>query len=361
LENIEKSDSEISIKIIFDILLKSKKSIALATFTMALVGVFYSLLQPVQFTTSAKVLPEITQSSSSKLFSGFSSIAGLAGMDIDNLGNTDAIRPTLYPDIVQSTPFAIEILNRPIITSDGEKFETLGHYLAKGSKKTKLSSAISSFFDVFKSKENKKASYTKLNNVKEDQYQKFTKIQESIIRSFKGRVTSSIDKKTGVIALSVKMPDAKVAASVCNEALKSLRVYVVDYRLGKLSTYEKFLEQRTVEAKARYERARYNLSNFRDRNKNMILLVPKTQEDELKYEYDLAFGLYLEVSKKLEQTKIQAQNETPVLKILEPPTEPLRKSEPKRTIMVLTYTFIGLIFSVIYNIFKKIDWSTINF
>ncbi len=361
MENVEENSNQISIKEIFNALFSSKRYIIVGTFLASILGILYSLLLPVQFSTSTKVLPEIVQSGGSKLFGGFSSIAGLAGLDIDNLGNTDAIRPALYPDIVQSTPFAVQILNQPVETADNEKYPTLGHYLIKGGKKTALASALGSFLDLFQSKEKKKDNYQPVTLKNDIELAKFSKIQEDIIKNFKGRVQSSIDKKSGVISLTVKMPDPKVAGIVARESLKYLREYVVDYRLGKLKQYEQFLEERTVEAKKRYERAQYNLSNFRDRNKNMILLVPKAQEDELKYEYDLAFGLYLEVSKKLEQTKIQAQNETPVLKILEPATEPLRKSEPKRTYIVIAFAAFGLILSTFYVLYKKLDWSSLEF
>lgn len=360
-ENITTKSSEISIKQLFNILFSSKKRIAIITFLVSCLGVIYALMQPVQFSSGAKVLPEIVQSSGSKLFGGFSSIAGLAGLDIDNLGNSDAVRPNLYPDIVQSTPFVIHILNLPVVTIDGEKYESLGHFLNYGNKKTVVGKAISGFFDMFSSEKKKTEGYVKINEIDEDKTYSFTKKQELTIKNFQGRVVSSIDKKTGVISISVKMPDPNIAGYVANQSLEYLKQYVVDYRLEKLKTYEKFLNEKTIEAKRRYETARYNLSNFRDRNKNLFLLVPKTQEDELKYEYDLAFGLYLEVSKKLEQTKIQAQNETPVLKMLEPAKIPLVKSEPKRTIIVLTFAIIGFIGACLYSLFRGVDWSSIEF
>lgn len=361
MQEQENKNSEISIKQLFSILANSKKRIALITVLLAGIGVFYSLMLPVQFSSGAKVLPEIVQSSGSKLFGGFSSIAGLAGLDIDNLGNTDAVRPNLYPDIVQSTPFVVHILNQPVTTKDGEKYPSLGHYLNNGGKKTAVGKMVSGFFDLFSSKKEKKDNYQIFQEIADNQTYQFTKLQELTIKNFQGRVVSSIDKKTGIISISVKMPDPAVAGFVANQSLEYLKKYVVDYRLEKLKTYEKFLSEKTFEAKKRYENARYNLSNFRDRNKNMFLLVPKTQEDELKNEYDLAFGIYLEVSKKLEQTKIQAQNETPVLKMLEPAKIPLMKSEPKRTILVLTFTIIGFIFACLYSLYKGIDWSAIEF
>jgi Chain length determinant protein len=360
-EELENKSSEISIKQLFNILLNSKKRIAIITFLLAGIGVLYALILPVQFSSGAKVLPEIVQSGGSKLFGGFSSIAGLAGLDIDNLGNSDAVRPNLYPDIVQSTPFVIHILNLPVVTKEGEKFESLGHFLNNGGKSTRFGKMVNSFFDLFSSKAEKKSNYSLFKEIQPNQTYQFTKQQELTIKNFQGRVLSSIDKKTGVISINVKMPDPAIAGFVANQSLEYLKKYVVDYRLEKLKIYEKFLSEKTFEAKRRYETSRYNLSNFRDRNKNLFLLVPKTQEDELKYEYDLAFGLYLEVSKKLEQTKIQSQNETPVLKILEPAKIPLTKSEPKRTVLVLTFAIIGFILACLYSLFKGIDWESIDF
>jgi LPS O-antigen subunit length determinant protein (WzzB/FepE family) len=360
-EETENKQSEISIKHIFNVLMSSKKRIALITILLAGIGVVYSLTLPVQFSSGAKVLPEIVQSGGSKLFGGFSSIAGLAGLDIDNLGNSDAVRPNLYPDIVQSTPFVIHILNLPVTTKDGEKYESLGHFLTNGSKKTVVGKAISGFFEMFSSKEKKGESYVKFSDNGPNQTYRFTKLQEGTIKNFQGRVLSSIDKKTGIITINVKMPDPEVAGFVANQSLEYLKQYVVDYRLEKLKTYEKFLADKTAEAKRRYEGARFNLSNFRDRNKNLFLLVPKNNEDELKYEYDLAFGLYLEVSKKLEQTKIQAQNETPVLKMLEPAKVPLLKSEPKRSYIVLTFTIIGFVMACLYSLYRGINWNLIEF
>jgi capsule polysaccharide export protein KpsE/RkpR len=360
-EETRTEQSELTIKKFYNVLTTSKKTIALITILLAGLGIIYSLTLPVQFSSGAKVLPEIVQSGGAKLFGGFSSIAGMAGLDIDNLGNSDAIRPNLYPDIVQSTPFVITILNLPVETKGGKKFESLGHFLANGGEKTPVSKAIGDFFGIFSKKSVSNEQYVKFKELGPNQTYSFTKQQENTIKNFRGRVLSSIDKKTGIISINVKMPDPKIAGFVASQSLEYLKQYVIDYRLEKLKTYEKFLTDKAAEAKRRYETARFNISNYRDRNKNLFLLVPKTQEEELKNEYDLAFGLFLEVSKKLEQTKIQAQNETPVLKMLEPATEPLLKSEPKRSVIVISFTLIGFVLGCLYSLFRGIDWKSIEF
>jgi uncharacterized protein involved in exopolysaccharide biosynthesis len=359
-EEINKAN-EISIKQLFNIILNSKRRIAIITVLVAALGVVYALILPVQFVSSAKVLPEIAQSGGAKLFGGISSLAGLAGLDIDNLGNTDAVRPNLYPDIVNSTPFAIHILNKPVVTQDGEQFQSLGHFLNKQGKNNGAAKFFSSIFSIFSSKKAGGGAYEKLVENPGNKPFKFTKSQELTLKDFKSRVVSSIDKKTGVIGLSVQMEDPEVAGLIAKESLDYLTEYVVEYRTEKLKKYEQFLNERMSEAKKKYENTRYNLSNYKDRNKNIILLVPKTEEDQLKYDFDMAYGLYLEVSKKLEQTRIQAQNETPVLKTLEPPTIPLMKSEPKRTTIVISFAVMGFILASFLSLYKGIDWKSLDF
>ena len=43
-------------------------------------------------------------------------MAGLAGIDINSMagGGYDAIRPDIYPDILQSVPFALYVLQQPV-------------------------------------------------------------------------------------------------------------------------------------------------------------------------------------------------------------------------------------------------------
>ncbi len=54
-------------------------------------------------------MPEI-QSKGAGL-GGLGSLAGLAGIDIGGMaGSVDAIRPDIYPDVLQSVPFALQLL-----------------------------------------------------------------------------------------------------------------------------------------------------------------------------------------------------------------------------------------------------------
>lgn len=63
----------------------------------------------------------------------------------------------------------------------------------------------------------------------------------------------------------------------------------------------------------------------------------------LEAEYNFAFNIYTELAKQLEQAKLQVSKDTPVFSIIEPVTVPAEKSAPKRPLILIIFTFIGLV------------------
>ena len=66
----------------------------------------------------------------------------------------------------------------------------------------------------------------------------------------------------------------------------------------------------------------------------------------MQYEVDLSYNLYSELAKQLEEAKIKIQRETPIFKVLEPAQIPVTRSDPKRSVMVLGYAFLGMALSM---------------
>ena len=60
----------------------------------------------------------------------------------------------------------------------------------------------------------------------------------------------------------------------------------------------------------------------------------------------------IELSKQVEQRKLQVSEDTPVFSILKEASMPVRRSSPKRTQMVLIFGFIGLATSILYTLIK---------
>ena len=95
------------------------------------------------------------------------------------------------------------------------------------------------------------------------------------------------------------------------------------------------------------------MANFRDQNRFLALQTAKIEEQRLQADYILAQNLFNNLSQQYEQAKIRVEEETPVFKTLEPTTIPLKRSEPKRTLIVIGFGVIGLIIGVAISILKK--------
>ena len=77
------------------------------------------------------------------------------------------------------------------------------------------------------------------------------------------------------------------------------------------------------------------------------------ERDKLEAEFQIINAVMIELSKQVEQRKLQVSEDTPVFSIVKEASMPVRRSSPKRTQMVLIFGFIGLIVSISYTLVKS--------
>ena len=64
-------------------------------------------------------------------------------------------------------------------------------------------------------------------------------------------------------------------------------------------------------------------------------------------------SVFQELAGQVEQAKIQVNKDTPIFTIIEPVSVPLERSKPKRSMMVIIWTFLGGLFSVAWVLVKS--------
>ena len=64
-------------------------------------------------------------------------------------------------------------------------------------------------------------------------------------------------------------------------------------------------------------------------------------------------AVMIELSKQVEQSKLQVSEDTPVFSIVKEASMAVKRSSPKRTQMVLIFGFIGLTVSTLYTVVKS--------
>lgn len=96
----------------------------------AVVGLVIGFSIPKEYTTSVLLAPEASDGKNS--LGGLGALANMAGFSIGG-GNTgsDAVYPDLYPDVVASVPFAVELFDVRVSDHKGEWQTDVYDYLSE--------------------------------------------------------------------------------------------------------------------------------------------------------------------------------------------------------------------------------------
>lgn len=323
---------------IFQLLILQKRKILLGNLLFIFSGIWVAYNIPNEYTSQVQILPELEIKEGTESMSNFKSLAGLAGVDLSSFGSTEAVRPDLYPNILQSTPFLMALLRLKVYSSEHQKEMLLSDYLKECRKKELLTKLFG---------ESNKHDLPMLHSPTiVPEIIRLNKEEDSQIKELHKRVITALDKKTGVITMSVKMQDPIIAATLARFTQEYLMKYVIQYRTEKTQKDINFLASRINEAQKHYEKALFAYSHYQDMNRNLFLNIAKDEGKKLQHEVELAYNLYTQLATQLEETKIRIHRETPVFKVLEPAQVPVKKSSPSRGIIIVAFTLLGLVFSI---------------
>lgn len=347
-------NDEIDLVEVFRKIWAGRKTIIKTMIVFFIIGFFIIIFSPKEYKSEITLIVETTSSGSS--MSGLlQQFGGLAGINLNNTTNKEALVPDLYPEVIKSTPFLLEILKQKVVESKYDSTITVEQYIDRYARPS-LASSISKYtiglpgkiMDWVRGK-NKNSSNKKLPILNSDsaislsiEPISITKEESDIIKALAECINTEQDfKKSNKFIICVEMQDPLVVAQVTSYVVKDLTKYIIDYRTKKAKTDLKFVEARTNEAEAKYLEAQQALAVYKDRNKNVILSSVQTEEEQLQSEYDLAFSIYSALAKQLEQAKIKVQEETPVFNVMDPAQVPLKKSKPKTSMTLIVMLFLG--------------------
>lgn len=312
-----------------------------AIFTFA--GTWYALTSREEFVSEGKILPEVGGSGGGAL-GGLANLVGIGGFELGLKNNTDAIRPDLYPNVLNSTPFFLSLFEQSFINKEGDSltFEKLYHQEVEGNEE--IDKKLLSTF------EGKPQGVLMLD-----------RLTESRIADLRERITGDIDTKSGVITISVKMPDPVVAAQIASFAISYITNYVTNYRTEKAKQEVEFLEQKVAAAKGDFYQDQSKKASYEDRFSapTIRLKLADIQRERLESEYRLSSTVYNELLKKLEESKIKLQQQIPVFQVLEPPVAPNLKSEPRRFLIIFGSLVLGFLFSIVVSLIGKNNFKKV--
>jgi hypothetical protein len=340
------ADDEIDLLELVKTLWNGRKTVLIAIISGAMLGVLVAILSPKEYTATTVIVPQLAEGQS-KLGS-LGGLAALAGISIDVPVGAD-MTPMAYPQIVNSTPFQLELMNTPIYFEEFSKPITFFDYYIQY-KKTSVLSTISKYTiglpGVIIQAIRGKSKELSLPAGETNLPLQLTKDQISVQKMIKAVVSLELNAKDGYLTITCKMPEALAAAQLVKKSQELLQRFVIEFKIAKVKANLDFIQSRYNEVKTEFEKEQLSLALLTDRNKNFTSGLPQIEFSRVQTRYTIAFGVFQELAKQLEQAKIQVKKETPVFTIVQPATVPSEKSKPKKPMIVFIWLFLGGIVGV---------------
>lgn len=311
-----------------------------------IMGVVFAILTPKEYTADSLFIPQTAESG--KTVGSFGDLASLAGINLSGSAASMEIPPTLYPKLASSASFKLKMLDAPIVIGETKEEVTYQEYYEEYYRPGLLSQIKrytiglpGVIVGIFRSPRSEVVS-----EEGKEVILTLTNAQVGHFKRLDSQVSIAFNAKEGFVQLSVTMPEPLAAAQMAKYAEELLQKAVIDYRIQNARQQLRFTEERYREKKEEFEAIQGRLANFRDRNQNISSAVALNRIQQLEAEYNLAFSVYTELAKQVEQSKLRVSKDTPIFSVIQPVTVPSEKSSPNLRLILIVFTMLGIVLAL---------------
>lgn len=355
--NNQQVNMEIDLRALIHNLWNKRKTILKIMGIGLLIGIVIAFSIPKTYKVDITLSPESGQNGNSSNLAGMASMLGIGGI---GGSSQDAVNSTMFPDLIKSTPFILEMYNVEVTPQKSQHAMKLSDYIDTQKSPWwgyifKLPGmAINGIRSLFISNKNTNDS----NNII-DPF-RLTGEQNGKIALIKGALSATTDSKSNMTIVSATFQDPEVAAAVADSAVAKLQKYIIDYRTRKAQEDCNYLEKLCKERKEEYYKAQKAYADFMDANRNVVLQRTQAEGTRLQNDMSIAFQIYSQVETQLQVARAKVQEAKPVFAIVEPATVPLSPSSPNKKIIILGLMFLGFIGSSAWILFGKELWQSLR-
>ena len=326
MDNIK--DDEIDLVEILKKIYKSRKFILIISFSFALLGVAVAMLSPIKFSSETIFITQNQESNSSSL----SGVASLVGINLGASNFGGEIPSSMYPQVTQSPKFKRLLLNSNI---DFDNKINLKQYL----------------IDYYKLN-------TENDKINSDLY--VSELENDCFEIIDEIISVNVNQKDGFITLSSTLPVAEYSAILTKKAKEILQEIIINNKIESANQNLIFSQQQLEEKKLIFDEIQAKLAYFSDSNLNSVNSFVINEKDKLEAEFQIINAVVTELSKQVEQVKLQVSKDTPVFSTIKEAVIPIKRTSPKRTQLVIIFGFIGLVISTGFILTKDILFDVFN-
>jgi hypothetical protein len=274
---------------------------------------------------------------------------------------TDFENPMMYNSILGSKPFLLELSEERFYFPMYEDTLTLQEFFILYDDRnliSKLPGNIVSFiksplsFASSKEKDSVVKEVTMIETPDQNSDSSIVTYLDRRIAGVLGKISQNITVSVdgSFITVTTMMPTALLSAQFNEVVFKKLIEFATARQTAKERRDVEFVTIRAETAKNRFVEKQREYAAHRDKNRGVISQLAQIEEQQIKYEYDLLFNIYNNVTIQLENKKLNLEENTPLYTVFEPvyiPNEPIGVSNSTLIIYFVIGLFLGLFVIVI--------------
>lgn len=312
-----------------------------------IIGVVVALNTQRSYTTTVLMAPEASNASSS--LGGLSSMGAMLGLNLSSMMTSDAIYPEIYPDILATTDFVVDLFDVPVIPLDSVNSLPYYKHLLVSNKIPFWSYpqvGLAKLIELIKNED------SNVLGKKLDPF-RLTKKETKMIEWIASNITAVVDKKTSVITLSVTDVDPQVSALMADTVMQRLQDYITLYRTQKARHDLKYIKELYEQARQEYMEAQNKYVQASDANRNVFLESLNSHIKNLENEMQLRLTVYTETAQQLQLAKAKVQEQTPAFTVLQSATIPVRPSSMPKMVVVFIFVVLGGMLDAAWVLFLR--------
>ena len=334
---------------------RRRKFIIVSALVAMVIGLVVAFSIPREYSVTVTLSPESGKSSGGNL-AGIAQSFGLGNLSAGS--EADALNITLFPDILASDPFALELYGMTVTPEDGEPMP-LNEYISE--QRSPWWSVILGL--PFKAMGWVRSLWADDEDENEDgtiDPFRLTEKESRRLEAIKESMSAVVDKKTGITTISVTMQDAVVSATVADSVVRKLQDYITAYRTKKAIEDCRYLEKLYNEYQEGYYEAQQNYASYMDANKGLYTRKSMVEVERLQNEMNQAYQVYNQVASQLQMAKAKIQEAKPVFAVVNPARVPVKPSAPRKLMILVCMIFIGVVCACAWILFGENLWKELR-
>jgi len=258
--------------------------------------------------------------------------------------------PTLYPQVVESIGFKLDLLASTINLNDEEilvkdYFSNQGSSLNILGTIKKYTIGLPSLLLGSFNAQDVAPSKSKIYSISQE--------NSALFKTISGDLSLSINDKEGFITISFTDSNKNISAQITQIAQTLLQKKIIEFKNQSSKEMLGFAMKQYDEKKISYEKLQDERAVFVDKNINISSSLFQNKLSRIESEVNISASIVQQLASQVEQAKLQVNKDTPVFTTIQPVTIPFERSAPKRSLIVIVFGFLGIIVSVGYVLVKE--------